>query len=63
MKAAAGATLTFLLRFRRQDIPVCQTRIIRGPRGLPWEKQIAVHPLPNGSIEMIAVDVEPEDDP
>lgn len=32
------------IAFRRGDIQVCQTREMRGGRGLPWNRKILVHP-------------------
>ncbi len=46
------------LRFRRitrdniADIEVCTTRMVRGGRGFPWDERIAIHPLPDGKIEI-----------
>lgn len=34
--------------FREGDIPVCQTRVMRQGRGLPWGQQILVHPREDG---------------
>ena len=48
-------------RFRRirrdntADIEVCTTRIVRGGRGFPWDERLAVHPRPDGSIEVIGL--------
>lgn len=45
-------------RFRRTthantaDIEVCTTRIVRSGRGLPWDERIAIHPLPDGKLEI-----------
>ena len=41
--------------FKHGDIPVCQTRIVREGRGFPWNKQIAIHPMANGIVEMKAI--------
>lgn len=34
------------------DIEVCTTRIVRGGRGFPWDERIAIHPLPDGNLEI-----------
>ena len=53
--------LSFLgsrFRFRRitrdniADIEVCTTRILRGGRGFPWDERVAIHPLPDGKLEV-----------
>ena len=53
--------LSFLgsrFRFRRitrgdiADIEVCTTRIVRGGRGFPWDERVAIHPLPDGKLEI-----------
>ena len=44
-----------LLQHRPGDIMPCTTRIQRMGRNLPWNEQIAIHPMPNGSIEMKAL--------
>lgn len=38
-----------------QDIPVCNTRVIRGGHGMVWDKKIAVHPLHDGTLEITEV--------
>lgn len=62
--AGAGAfkILERLFTIRPGDIPVCQTRIVREGRGFPWNRQIAVHPLPDGTLEMKAL-YEPSPSP
>jgi hypothetical protein len=50
-------TLERLFRVQPKDIPVCQTRVMRAARGLPWDKQIGVHPLKDGRIEVKLLDV------
>lgn len=46
------------IRFRRitrdniADIEVCTTRIVRDGRGFPWNERIAVHPMPDGRLEI-----------
>jgi hypothetical protein len=48
-----------LFRYRQNDFPVCQTRIAREAQGMPWNKQIAVHTLPNGKIHIKALAPDP----
>ena len=46
------------IRFRRitrdniADIEVCTTRIVRGGHGFPWNERIAIHPMPDGRLEI-----------
>ena len=54
------AVATALFRFRRGDLPACQTRIVRSGRGFPWNHQIAIHPRPDGKHEMTALQL-PDD--
>ena len=47
-------------RFRRiaratSDIEVCTTRIVRSGRGFPWDERVAVHPMPDGSVEVMGL--------
>ena len=53
-----GAIIKSFLQHRPSDIPVCPTRIVRDGRGLPWNRQIAIHPLEDGRIEMKAVSAD-----
>ena len=41
-----------LFQIRPNDISVCQTRIIRGGRGWPWNHRIGVHPRQDGKLEI-----------
>ena len=50
----AGAAKWFM-RHKPGDIEVCTTRIVRDGCGLPWNEQIAIHPLEDGRIEMKAL--------
>lgn len=36
-----------------KDIPPCTTRIVRSGKGMPWDDRIAIHPLPDGRVEVI----------
>lgn len=60
--ATGGAIAKWLLRHRQGDIPVCNTRIVREGTGLPWNQQIAIHPMEDGSIEMKAVRADKSED-
>ena len=51
-KALEATGLFRWLLYRQGDIPVCNTRIIRAGRGLPWNRRIAIHPLKEGKLEM-----------
>ncbi len=62
MAKAFGAAAILLLKFRRGDILPCHTRVVREKRGLPWNKQVALHPLHGPGLEMKAVVAEPETD-
>jgi hypothetical protein len=37
------------------DIPVCQTRIMRKGRGWPWSHRLGVHPLKDGRLEITQI--------
>lgn len=37
---------------KASDIEVCTTRIVRSGRGFPWDTRVAVHPMPDGSVEV-----------
>jgi hypothetical protein len=56
--AAAGGgvgavkVLERLFTVKPNDIPTCTTRVMRQGRGWPWDKQIGVHPLKDGRIEV-----------
>lgn len=59
--AGAGALKGAQLLFRyRNDIPVCNTRIMREGRGLPWNRRVALHPLKNGRLEITVVQMPKE---
>ena len=49
----------FLFRFQYDEIPVCHTRIMRQGRGLPWDYQVGVHPLPDGKLEITPIRIPP----
>ena len=36
-----------------KDIMPCTTRVMREGRGWPWNKQILVHPMPRGPVEVL----------
>ena len=42
--------------FSSRDVPVCNTRIVRAGRGLPWGKRVAVHPTGDGVINVKPLD-------
>ena len=45
------------IAFSSKGIPVCETRVMRGKRGMPWNERIAVHPLQDGKLEITKVDL------
>ncbi len=47
-----GIRLRRITRDNIADIEVCTTRIVRGGRGFPWDERIAIHPLPDGKVEI-----------
>ena len=51
-----GFALTFA--FSSKGIPTCTTKIMRGGKGMLWNDRVAVHPLPNGQIEIKKVAAE-----
>ena len=48
-----GFGVTFA--FTSNGIPACTTQVMRGKKGLPWNDRVAVHPLPDGRVEVKAV--------
>ena len=55
---AVAARWRWFMRHEQGDIAVCTTRIVRSGRGLPWDEQIAIHPLEDGTIHMMPVRVD-----
>ena len=51
-----GFGVTFA--FTSKGIPVCTTLVMRGKKGLPWNDLVAVHPLPDGRVEVKAVSAD-----
>lgn len=47
--------LTMLFQAKPGDIPVCQTRVLRGGRGWPWDHRIGIHPRPDGKLEVTKI--------
>jgi hypothetical protein len=41
--------------FTSRNIPVCNAKIVRGGKGMPWNDRVAVHPLPDGTVEVTSV--------
>ena len=41
-----------------RDLPVCNTRILREGRGLPWNRRVAVHPTGEGVINVKAISID-----
>jgi hypothetical protein len=61
--AVKGARLLF--GYQRGDVAVCNTRVMHDGVGLPWNRQIAIHPLQDGRLEitsLAAPDEGPRDD-
>ena len=52
---SGGVAARWFMRYKQGDIPVCTTRIVRSGRGLPWDEQIAIHPLEDGTHNMVPV--------
>ena len=42
----------WIARDNISDIEVCTTRIVRGGRGFPWDERVAIHPMPDGNLEI-----------
>ena len=59
LRQAALRVPKWLFQSTPGDIQPCTTRIARDNRGLPWDKQIAIHPLPDGTVEMKALRPDP----
>ena len=56
----------WIARDNISDIEVCTTRIVRGGRGFPWDARVAVHPMPDGNLEIRQLRVDEtqgEEDP
>ena len=51
----AENTLEVLLNHKPNDIPICQTRVIRQGRGWPWNYRLALHPRPDGGLEITRI--------
>ena len=47
--------LNLSFAFSSKNIPICETRVMRGEKGMPWNNLVAVHPLPNGQVELTPV--------
>lgn len=56
---AGFSSITWRVRIRYDEIPVCHTRIMRQGRGFPWDYQVGVHPLPNGKLEITPIRIPP----
>ena len=57
-----GAAITKIFGFKKGDIPICQTRIMReGVGWWPWNHQIGVHPLPDGRLELTRITTKSAD--
>lgn len=52
------AIVKFLFRSAPDSIPICHTKIVRGNRGLPWDKLVGVHPTESGETELKAISAE-----
>ena len=54
-------TFNLNLGFSSKDIQVCETRVMRSGRGMPWDKKIALHPLGDGRFEMEKIEAFRDD--
>ena len=45
------------LAFSSKGIPVCETRVVRKGKGMPWDGRVAIHPLGDGKIELTPVEI------
>ena len=52
--ALAGLVVR-LFQVRPNDIPVCHTRMMSRGRIWPWSHNIAVHPRPDGKLEITKI--------
>jgi hypothetical protein len=48
----AGQLIKLVYSFKKGDISVSNTRIVRLDRGMPWDLQAGVHPLPDGTLKI-----------
>lgn len=48
---------TLLVKIFRipRDLPVCQTRVIRGGHGFIVNRQLAIHPLQDGTLNITPI--------
>lgn len=49
-----GVSINLNLAFSSKGIPICETRVVRGGKGMPWNNRIAIHPRSDG-IELMEV--------
>ena len=47
--------LNLSFAFSSKNIPICETRVMPGGKGMPWNDLVTVHPLPNGQVEISPV--------
>jgi len=54
---SGGAGLKLLQHILRvpPDLPVCKTRIIREGRSFPWNRQVAIHALKDGRVQITPI--------
>ena len=41
--------------FSSKGLPACHTKVIREKVGMPWNKRVAIHPLPDGHVEVTPI--------
>jgi hypothetical protein len=46
--------LQFMFR-ASPDLKVCRTRVIREGRGFPWNRQVAIHKLKDGRLQVTPI--------
>ena len=46
---------TINIAFSSKGIQVCEARVVREKKGMPWNNRIAVHPLKDGTVELTPV--------
>ena len=51
--------VTIKAAFSSKNMPVCETGIVRGGRGMPWDKRIAIHPLGDGTAALTPLETTP----
>lgn len=58
LESLVGGIRSLLRLTNTVDLPVCNTRIMREGRGLPWDRRVAVHPTSDGVTNVKAIRID-----